>query len=161
MHARPKCLARLIPALSRSFKAAVITSQEEALRRLTLGAQHRTNQLLASGRRQKLVVFGGDACEEADQRGQLPLIVVATDARAAMAKEYVQRAIVEGRARSWGTKQSLGDFFGRPEVALVGVTDRGLAQRLFGAIAMALLAPASVNSSPTAEPENELSSEDE
>jgi ribosomal protein L7Ae-like RNA K-turn-binding protein len=161
VHPRAKCMAKLIPALSRSFKATVTTTQAEALEMLVLGAHHRIAQLLGSAHRQKHLVFGGDVCEETDRRGQLHLLIVATDARAASTKGFVERAVVEGRARSWGTKANLGQLLARSEVALIGVTDRGLAQRLFGAIAMALLAPPSADLSPTARQENELSSEDE
>lgn len=161
IHPRPKCMARVIPALSRSFKMTVTTTATEAVQLLVVGAHHRVGQLLGSAHRQKHLIFGGDVCEEADRRGQLPLLIVAQDARAASNRGFVERAVVDGRARSWGTKVNLGQLLGRSEVALIGVTDRGLAQRLFGAIAMALLAPPSADLSPTARQEHELSSEDE
>jgi ribosomal protein L7Ae-like RNA K-turn-binding protein len=127
--------------------------------RLVLGAQHRVTQLIGSAARQKLLVFGGDATEEAFRQGKVPLLLVAIDGKSALKKAFVQEAVASGLACSWGTKETLGKLLGRPEVAVVGVTDRGLAQRLFGAIAMALLAPEPVEVVRATSLENELSSE--
>lgn len=159
VHPHPKCLSRLISGLERSFKAPILTDQKEALARLALGAQHRTLQLIGSASRQKLVVFGADACEEAYHTGKISLLLVTCDAKAALQRGFVQHAIKSGEACSWGTKEGLGKVLGRGEVAVMGVTDRGLAARLFGAIAMALLAPESSDRARTTSPENELSSE--
>jgi len=159
VHPRPSCLDRLIIGLSRSFRAPVHTTRDQALARLALGAQHRTAQLIGASMRQKQVIFGGDACEEAFFSGKIALLLVAGDAKAALQRGFVQQAISSGMACSWGTKEMLGKLLGRAEVALVGVTDRGLAQRLFGAIAMALLAPVPNDCVRASGPENELSSE--
>ena len=159
VHPRPECLRKLIWGLSRSFKAPVRTSQEQAWERLTLGAQHRVTQLLGSANRQKLLVFGGDATEEAYRAGKIALLLVATDGKSALKRAFVHQAIADGIARPFGTKATLGKLLGRMDVALLGVTDRGLAQRLFGAIAMALLAPTHGDRAPAERLENELSSE--
>ncbi len=159
VHPWPGCLKKLIPGLSRSFKAPISTSAEDALQRLVVAAQHRVNQLIGSASRQKLLVFGGDATEEAYGKGQVALVVVARDAKAALKRGFVHEAISAGEAVSWGTKETWGTLLGRSEVAVLGVTDRGLARRLFGAIAMALLAPAPGDYAPTTSLENEISSE--
>jgi len=138
-HPTQKCLKQLQKSLQRSFKAEVKTSTIEALELLRLAATHRANQLLGVARRRNVLIYGSDATREAWQKGDLHGLVVAKDARAAAQTPFVAEAIAEGLAKPWGTKQQLGRLFGRSEIGVMGVRDRGLAIRLFGAIAMALL----------------------
>lgn len=139
IHPRPECLKKLQSALARSFRAPVKTSTAEALDLLHLGALHRVTQLLGAARRQNAVVFGTDATAEAWYRERAQLVLVAQDARAAANAGFVRDAVAANAARVWGTKDELGRLFGRPEIGVLGIVDRGLASRLFGAIAMALL----------------------
>ena len=159
VHPRPDCLKKLIPGLSKSFKAPIKTSSEDAVQRLSQAAAHRVGQLIGSANRQNRLVFGGDATEEAYRQGKASLVLVTTDARSALKKGFVQEAVSAGHACSWGTKETMGALLGRAEVAVLAVTDRGLAQRLFGAIAMALLAPTPGDRAPATSLEHELSSE--
>lgn len=138
-HPHPACLKKLQHALARSFKAAVITTTAEALRLLCLGAEHRAGQLLGLSRRRGLIVYGSDACAEAWSRGEIYLLLVATDALSAAKLPFVSQMIAAGQAQGWSTKEAFGRLLGRSEVALVALRDRGLARDLFGAIAMALL----------------------
>lgn len=138
-HPRPECLKRLIPALQKSFKASVVTTTPEALLLLRSAAEHRIGHFLGALKRQRLAVFGVDSTTEAFHRGDVHLVLMAKDARAAANAGFVREALQDDLVRVWGTKESLGHVFGRAEIGVVGVTDRGLATRLFGAIAMALL----------------------
>jgi len=139
VHPRPECLKRLAPSLQKSFKASVVTSTPEALLLLRSAAEQRIGHFLGALKRQRLAVFGVDSTSEAYQRGEVHLVLVARDARTAAKATFVREAVSEDLVRVWGTKESLGHVFGRAEIGVVGVTDRGLATRLFGAIAMALL----------------------
>lgn len=145
VHPQTECLRRLIPSLQRSFRAPVVTTGPEALALLRAAAEHRAWQMLGDGRRQRLLVGGSDVTARAWSAGQLSLVLVASDADAAAKLTFVSEAVSLGQARVWGTKSALGALFGRPEIGVVGLTDRGLAQRLFGAIAMALLVPGAPN----------------
>ena len=139
VHGRPECLKKLQSALSRGFKAPVTTTTAEALQLLRAAAEHRTAQMLGAARRQNAVVFGTDATAEAWRQGRVALILLAQDARAAATSGFVGEAVTADCLRVWGTKAELGHLFGRAEIGVLGVVDRGLAIRLFGAIAMALL----------------------
>lgn len=140
VHPTLECLSRLQKNLSRSFKAPVITSDEEALLLLGQAANHRVQQLLGSARRQNLLIFGADAVEAAYWGGQAGYLLVALDAQSAAKSSCVTDAVGQGKAAAWGTRANLGQLLGRPEVGILAVRDRGLATSLFGAIAMALLA---------------------
>lgn len=140
VHPTMDCLAHLKKSLSRSFKAPVTTSDEEALSLLNQAANHRVKQLLATGRRQNLLIFGVDSVEAAYREGKVGYLVVAVDAKSAAKSSCVADAVGKGKAAAWGTRATLGQLLGRPEVGILAVRDRGLARSLFGAIAMALLA---------------------
>ncbi len=157
-HPSQKCLKQLQKSLQRSFKASVSTSTEEALLLLREAATHRANQILGLARRRNLLVYGSDATRECWYKGDLFGLLVATDARAAAGASFVAEAIVAGSARAWGKKAQFGLLFGRSEVGVLGVRDRGLAISLFGAIAMALPVLES-SSAIKANRENDVSSE--
>jgi hypothetical protein len=118
----------------------VTTSDEEALALLGQAAHHRVRQLLGTGRRQNLLIFGVDAVETAYRDGKVGYLLVALDAQSAAKSSCVTDAVSKGNAAAWGTRATLGQLLGRPEVGILAVRDRGLARSLFGAIAMALLA---------------------
>ena len=55
-----------------------------------------------------MVARGADAVTGACQRGEAALVLVACDAAAAADLGEVRRAVAEGRAVAWGTKERLG-----------------------------------------------------
>ena len=73
--------------------------------------------------------MGADAVRAASRKGRLGALVVARDA-----SERAGRRLGEaGRAvptASVGTRETLGRAVGRPVAALVGITDRELAERI-------------------------------
>lgn len=145
LHPAPDCLRKAQSALSRSFRTQVLTSAEEAVQLLSEAAGVQVGRLLGQAKRQGLLSEGGTLTEEAYQEGRASAILVAADAGRATLKPWLERAIEAGRARIWGTKDELGRFWGRPEVAVLGILDQRLAKRVFGGIAMALLAPEQVS----------------
>jgi uncharacterized protein len=140
-HARPECMKKIQAGLSRSFRASVTTSTTEAASRLGQAAENRVEQLLLTLRRRNLGAVGGSFAAEAYRSGRGHGVLVATDAQAAAHEGWVQEAVREGRAMAWGNKDRLGAFFGRDEVAVITILEERLAKDIFGAIAMALLAP--------------------
>lgn len=139
IHPHPSCLKSLRSALQRSFRAPIATETAEGLLLLQRAAEHRAKQLLGLARRRGLLDFGADSTAEAWRRGEVELLVVARDAQAGAKLPFVEEAVTQKKAVCWSNKEELGRLFGRPEVALVSLRDRGLARGLFGAIAMALL----------------------
>lgn len=153
-HGTPGCLSQLFRGLSRSFKAPVGGDLSEALSLLRQAAEHRVTLLLGALRRQRLGVYGTDAVSEAFWADRVFLLLVARDARASAEAPAVREAVVAGIAQVWGTKELFGRLFDRGEIGVIGVTDRGLAKSLFGAIAMALL----VQNSPSSDSSEEQKS---
>ena len=68
--------------------------------------------------------------EEAAARGEVRLVLVAKDARAAAASDAVRGFIEKGRAVPLFTKTELGALFGREEVGVAAVLEEGLAVSL-------------------------------
>jgi ribosomal protein L7Ae-like RNA K-turn-binding protein len=139
VHPRPQCLKRLQQALQKSFKAPVTTTTPQALWLLHSAAETHVNRILGDARRQGLLIYGSDQTGADWLAGRVQLVLIARDARAAAQLSFVEDATRAGKVQVWATKAELGALFGRAEIGVLGVRDRGLAQRLFGAIAMALL----------------------
>jgi predicted RNA-binding protein YlxR (DUF448 family) len=136
VHPRPECLERAPKGFCRSFSSNVRVTSGELGQLLRSAAERRTLSLLASAQGAKRVVLGKAAVEEALALGHVRLLVVATDARAAIESREVQAAIAAGRAVAFGTKQSLGDALGREELGVLGILDAGLARALSRAIGL-------------------------
>lgn len=139
LHPRVQCLAKLVPALSRSFRAPVTTSPAQAMELLRAAGDKRVRDLLGAARRQRKMALGSAAAEDALGRDQASLVVVAQDARAAAETPGVRRAAAEGLACAWGSKERIGQIVGRPEVGVLAILDDRLAAALFDAIALAHL----------------------
>ncbi len=90
-------------------------------------------RLLGLAHRAGRAVIGTRAVQAAGRAQSLHALVVARDA-APNALERVRAAASGLRVLRLGTLESLGRAVGRDSVAVVGVTDRGLARRL-GAVA--------------------------
>lgn len=150
LHASPRCLQGVERSLSRSFRSQVKTSDRDAMERLGQAAELRVWQLLGAGKRRRLMAVGGAEVEDAWKSGRAKLLVVAGDARAVAETPAVRSGVTAGIARVWGDKAGLGQVFGRPEVGVVAALDQRLAEDVFDAIAMALLASGTPGSEPAA-----------
>jgi len=139
-HTSGACLRALPQALSRSFRQEVRMERALLLERLAEAAEHRTVQLLGAARREGSLALGATPVQAAVKRGEAAGVLVARDAQAAASLPEVEQMVRAGHAAAWGTKERLGALCGRPEIAVLAILDRRLAQRLFGAIAMALRA---------------------
>jgi ribosomal protein L7Ae-like RNA K-turn-binding protein len=104
-----------------------------------MAAEKRARDVLGAARRQRRIEVGSDAVEEALERNEAHLVVVACDARAAAETTGVRRAVASGRACAWGNKERLGRICGRSEVGVLAVTEERLATALFEAIALSHL----------------------
>jgi ribosomal protein L7Ae-like RNA K-turn-binding protein len=161
VHPRPECLVRAVQrGLSRSAKTRVHTIQPEpvvsgksssseceplhveSLARAIEYAMHRRIEgLLVAAVRSKHIAIGAAATSGALERGEAELVVVASDAAAAADLTHVRRAIVEGRAVAWGTKDRLGAFGGRQVrsdgLAVLAITSRQIGEALQEAVHVA------------------------
>jgi predicted RNA-binding protein YlxR (DUF448 family) len=147
VHARPDCLSRAAQrGLARAAKGQVNILAGAASERLTAAsladairqAMHRrTRGLILSAVRSRGVAIGASAAAEALDRGAAALVVVACDAAAGADLPQVQRAIAEGRAVAWGTKEELGALSGgRREqgVAVMAITSARIASAIAEAV---------------------------
>ena len=89
------------PAGRRSSAGSLARAIQRAMDR-------RIEGLLAAAVRSRRAVCGADAVTGACKRGEAALVVVACDAAAAADLTEVRRAVAEGRAVAWGSKQRLG-----------------------------------------------------
>ena len=88
--------------------AASRSSADRSLGPSKRAMDRRIEGLLAAAVRSRRLARGADAVTGACRRGEAALVVVACDAAAAAELTEVRRAVAEGRAVAWGTKQRLG-----------------------------------------------------
>jgi ribosomal protein L7Ae-like RNA K-turn-binding protein len=100
----------------------------------------RIQGLLVAAARSRQVAIGTEAVKGACKRAEAKLIVVATDAAASADLSEVRRAISEGWAVAWGTKQGLstlcrGDTaLGSAGLAILAIKSDRIAARLRDAV---------------------------
>lgn len=142
VHPSVACLEGAQRGLSRSFERAVRCTGAELLAQVRAAATRRAVGLLLAAGRGRRVAIGGTALDDLHLAGHVALVVVASDARAALSSRAVERAVAAGRAAVFGTKAELGKVFGRDEVAVLGVRDAGLARALAECAALVALGSA-------------------
>lgn len=122
VHARRDCVERAAGAgLLRATKgkARVVVGDGEGemaeplradslARAIQRSMDRRIEGLLAAAVRSRQAARGADAVTGACQRGEAEIVVVACDAAAAADLTEVLRAVAEGRAVAWGTKERIG-----------------------------------------------------
>ena len=142
MHGRRSCLqAAVRKGLARSVKGSrskgrVATDLATLAQRIVAAARRRVDGLLGAALRGGRAAVGGAAVAEADDAGRVALLLVARDAKAALGRPAVGRAFSAGKAMVWGTKDSLGKLVRRSEVAVIVVSDEGIAAALRQAIGL-------------------------
>lgn len=99
-----------------------------------LGSDGKALQLLGLARRAGRAVVGTEAVREAGRRGELDLALIARDA-SANARRRMRGLLADPAVEVvWcGSRESLGRAVGRTGVAVVGVSDRGLARQIAAA----------------------------
>lgn len=140
VHPRPECIDRAVPAgLARGLRAEVRVSAEQVRERLVLAALRRAQGLIVAARRSRNLEAGATAVHDAVMKRRAELVLVATDARASADLPWLEPLITSGRAHAFASKATLGAWLGRPETALVAITDAGIARELKETIAWTLL----------------------
>jgi ribosomal protein L7Ae-like RNA K-turn-binding protein len=90
----------------------------------------RVTGLLASAARTRRVAMGTDATKQAIETGSARLLVVAEDAAGRREELEAAAGRLEQGFVVFGTKASLGAFFGRAEVGVLAILDAGIAAEL-------------------------------
>jgi predicted RNA-binding protein YlxR (DUF448 family)/ribosomal protein L7Ae-like RNA K-turn-binding protein len=131
LHARPDCVRKGVPGgVARTLRASVKTTPEVVSERLRVAGRRRLEGLLSAAMGAKKLAVGSGAVEEAAGHGEVRLVIVASDARAAATSNAVLSLIEKGRGLPLLTKAELGALFGRAEVGVAAVLDEGLAVAL-------------------------------
>lgn len=140
VHARPTCIERAAPrGLSKSYKAEVTVTPASLVADLRAAARRRVTSLLGAASGARKLAIGATPVKEELAAGTVCLLVVATDARAAVESREVARAISDGLAVAWGTKAELGAATRRNEAGVIGVLDSGFASALRHGIELCLM----------------------
>ncbi|WP_437730987.1 DUF448 domain-containing protein [Sorangium sp. So ce1335] len=99
--------------------------------------ERRIQGLVRSAVRSQHAAIGADAVVGSCARGEAALVIVACDAAAGADLPEVQRAIAEGRAVAWGSKQALGALAGGPRergVAVMAISSASIAAAVASAV---------------------------
>ncbi|WP_437630808.1 DUF448 domain-containing protein [Sorangium sp. So ce854] len=99
--------------------------------------ERRIQGLVRSAVRSQRAAIGADAVVGSCARGEAALVLVACDAAAGADLPEVQRAIAEGRAVAWGSKQTLGALAGGPrerDVAVMAISSASIAAAVASAV---------------------------
>jgi hypothetical protein len=137
VHPAPACITKAPSGLSRTFRRKVQTNGVELAGLLVMAAHRRAAGLVAAACRSQKVSIGADAAARAFSEGKAWLLLVAADAPAALRIPGVERAVSQGSALVWGTKDKLGASVNRSEVSVLGVESRSLAEGIQRAVVMA------------------------
>lgn len=140
VHPRPDCLSRAVPkGLERALRAKVVTDVRAVSELVRTFAAKRVLGLLSAARRSRKAAAGTTAVKAAIDRGEVRLVLVATDARAAANTPWIEERVRTGTALPFSTKAELGSLLGSEEVGVVAILDDGLARAIERAWALAHL----------------------
>ncbi|NOY89943.1 MAG: DUF448 domain-containing protein [Deltaproteobacteria bacterium] len=130
VHPRVKCIEVAVRrgALKRALGASA--GVDELLEGLRAQYEARVAGLLLAARRSGQLVIGTDAVADAIGTRSLHLLAIASDARGRRAELLALAEAAGIAAVVWGERAQLGKFFGRAEVAIMGVRDEGMAEAL-------------------------------
>lgn len=132
-HGTDDCLRRAARVM-RSKGAA--EDHEALLSALSDAANRRARGLITAAYRTRRLALGSDAAEAEFAAGKARLVVLATDARAAARKLWLEDAVSAGMVWGWARKAELGALVGRDEMAVFVITDEGLARSIKQVLAL-------------------------
>jgi predicted RNA-binding protein YlxR (DUF448 family) len=132
VHPRRACVrsAVLRGGLARALCGVAQVEPESIERMIVQQLEQRALGLLSSAQRTRSLALGSDAVRGALRANRGDLLIRARDSRG-RGDELAHAAAALGCATAtWGTKASLGDAFGRSELGVLLVTDRGIARAI-------------------------------
>ncbi|MEZ4442477.1 MAG: DUF448 domain-containing protein [Polyangiaceae bacterium] len=137
LHARRPCLRQAVQrGLARAYKGRVAASEAQIAAQIVDRAEGRLEGLLSAGFRARHLAVGSTVVLEALEAGTVALLLVATDAAAALRHGPIREAVQAGRAIAWGDKARLGALTGRQEAAVIAILDEGIAGAMVHALGL-------------------------
>ena len=130
VHPKRTCIhsAALRGGLARALRSVAQVEPETIERMVVQQFERRAQGLLSSAQRARSLAVGADAVRSALKANKGDLLIRAKDSRG-RGDELARAATALGCATAtWGTKASVGDVFGRSELGVILVTDRGIAR---------------------------------
>ncbi len=130
VHPKKACIrsAALRGGLARALRGVAQVEPETVERMVAQQFERRALGLLSSAQRARSLAVGADAVRSALKANRGDLLIRAKDSRG-RGDELARAATALGCATvTWGTKASVGDAFGRSELGVILVTDRGIAR---------------------------------
>jgi predicted RNA-binding protein YlxR (DUF448 family) len=130
VHPKKACIrsAALRGGLARALRGVAQVEPETIERMVVQQFERRALGLLSSAQRARSLAVGADAVRSALKANRGDLLIRAKDSRG-RGDELARAATALGCATAtWGTKASVGDAFGRLELGVILVTDRGIAR---------------------------------
>ena len=137
VHPRPECLAKSVKALAHAFRSPFAVTARELHECLTGAAWRRAESLIRAAKRAGHLQVGSDAGATAWMAGKVSQVVLADDAQAALELPWVKAAQAAGKALVGPSKTTLGNWCGQEVVAVVALTDSGLAKAIARSVAIA------------------------
>jgi ribosomal protein L7Ae-like RNA K-turn-binding protein len=138
------------------MKGEVRTSVAEFSAALVAQAERRAYSLIGAAFRARKAAAGSTAVRDAFTAGQVKLVLVAGDARAAAETPWVEALVKSGRARGFGSKELLGRVIGRPETGVIAILDDGISTALLHTLVVAEQGSASAPQTSAAIPLSEV-----
>jgi hypothetical protein len=140
LHPRPQCLQSAVKkGFARSFRSKVDVTTVDLCRVIAEAAERRLFGLLQAARARRSLIFGRDSVQK--QLHQVKVGLLATDAPSLTNEGFIRELGSAGRLIVWGNKGTFGAWLGRADVAILAVTEDGLAERVAQTVALARLTP--------------------
>ena len=132
VHPKRACIrsAALRGGLARALRGVAQIEPESIEGMIARQFEQRALGLLSAAQRARSVALGGDAVRTALKANKGDLLIRSRDSRG-RGDELAHVATALGCATAtWGTKASLGDAFGRSELGVLLIMDRGIAHAI-------------------------------
>ena len=132
VHPKRACIrsAALRGGLARALRGVAQIEPESIEGMIARQFEQRALGLLSAAQRARSVALGGDAVRTALKANKGDLLIRSRDSRG-RGDELAHVATALGCATAtWGTKASLGDAFGRSELRVLLIMDRGIAHAI-------------------------------
>lgn len=129
----PRCVlaAAKTGRLARSLRLPRSPAPAALLATVRAAQDRRIADILGVARKAGALAIGASGLSRSLERGAALAVVVASDAAETTAREAEEAARRAGAAvLRWGAKRRLGELFGRADVAVAAVGDRGFARSL-------------------------------
>lgn len=132
VHPRYGCVEQAAKsgAFKRAFKCNVHASAQELAGFARGQYERRVGGLIQAARRAGRLAVGTDAVRASMASGETALLLVAVDAAGRRQELMNQADRLDGRCVVFGTKDSLGELLGRSSVAVIAVSDAGIAEEI-------------------------------